>query len=192
MNQKPPDTEENPFMKRSRSSNDVLELIEILNHPIYYNYYDNQNFIKECLYNNADDRVKKYEFCKQVMCGNGQTKYSKIMTKFVDQRIDAFCTSDILDEIWITKFQKSIERVRSFCYSYSISLALYSFNAIYQKNISKLEREKFEKITIFWFLVEKFEPMEDDSLEEFYSLIKKYQKHSATRFNYEDYYHATH
>jgi hypothetical protein len=139
---------------RSKSSDDVTALVNTLNDHLGGSYDERT----ECsrMRRVADDLARKgqheesYRLLKQSICGSGQSEYSKIYTKLVDERIEAFCSQEHIDMDTLSKFQKSFDLVlqyRIWYQSPGMECRLHDIAAT-EKNREKLIR--LHKETIFW------------------------------------------
>lgn len=172
-------------MKRSQSADDMFELVQTLENVPVFNY-TNEEFnscwragkkARELTYEGK--RGESYELYKKSVCGMGESEYSRVFTKFVEERLDAFCSSDVINKAWIDKFQETFEKIRRLYFAPFLEGVLISGqNLLYQANLTIDEIKKLEKQTIFWFLVcDLQEPEEYDMFyDEMMELLAKYSK----------------
>jgi hypothetical protein len=116
-----------------------------------------------------------YILSKKAICGLGESKYSKIFTKFVDERIEAFCLLENIDKAEIV-FEKSFAKIRRYA-------ILHFFDAPTVRLLSWIKKEtneekiiKFQKEVIFWFLLHKVRYEEDPTQTEIDALRSNLKK----------------
>jgi hypothetical protein len=104
---------------RSRSADDVAGLVELRDlscsnewEACSRAWSRAQALINEDGYReNHAKHVEAYNIYKQAICGTGESEYSKVYTKFVEERIEAFCSLPQIDMEALARFEKSFSRV---------------------------------------------------------------------------------
>jgi hypothetical protein len=149
---------------QAESADDVAALVDTLS---YLNYSPDE--MNECsriyeraraLINeegyetNREEHKERYEevykLFKQAICGTGESEYSKIYSKFVEERIEAFCSQEHIDMETIARFKKSFDMVIHYNIWYQLSPIAYHLSLVAdgEQNVEKAIR--LHKEVIFW------------------------------------------
>jgi hypothetical protein len=152
-------------LTQAKSADDVAALIDTLS---YLNYSPDE--MNECIRideraralineegyeTNRDEHKERYEevykLFKQAICGTGESEYSKIYTKFVEERIDTFCSQEHIDMETIARFKKSFDMVIHYNIWYQLSPIAYHLSLVAdgEQNVEKVIR--LRKEVIFWY-----------------------------------------
>jgi hypothetical protein len=148
-------------LMRSKSTDDVAALVDMLSS---WNYSSDE--MNECsrIYDkalalineegyeaNKEKHKEAYKLFKKSICGTGESEYSKVYTKFVEERIDTFCSQEHIDMETITRFKKSFDMVIHYSIWYQLSPIAYHLSLVAdgEQNVEKVIR--LRKEVIFWY-----------------------------------------
>jgi hypothetical protein len=163
-------------LKPSHSADDLFLLKSVLDERYQLKERNDCFMIERMGDSLAENRItdEGFEHLKISMCGTGESEYSAVVTMFVEERLEAFCSLKQFDRAALERFRKSfrlisklaISRPRE-CFSYRLTYA-----ADGERNRAKAIR--LRKEALFWFGVafaddEKWLE-EEDTFE--YAMIK--------------------